>query len=91
MASQTTKPANTATRKAALQRGQAMPSKTGGPPRYPILARKGPSNSLQAAIHAVGRGAGDHDAIRRYIMRVAKKRGWSADIPDNWNADGSTS
>jgi hypothetical protein len=90
MASQTAQPANAATRRAALKRGQAMPGVKGNPPRYPILTRKGPSNSLEAAIHAVGRGSGDHDAIRRYIMRVAKAKGWSADIPDNWNADGST-
>jgi hypothetical protein len=89
MAGQTSQPADTDTRRAALKKGQAMPGKKGNAPRYPILARKGPSNSLEAAIRAVGRGSGSHDAIRAYIIRVAKRKGWSADIPDNWNSDGS--
>jgi hypothetical protein len=91
MSSQTSQPADAETRRAAQKKGQAMPGKKGNPPRYPILARKGPSNSLEAAIRAVGRGSGDHSVIRRYIMRVARAKGWSADIPDNWNSDGSTS
>lgn len=57
-----------------------------GEPSYPI----GDKEDLQNAIHAVGRGSGDHDAIRRHIIRSAKRLGASSMIPDNWNADGST-
>lgn len=62
-------------------------------PRFPIKTRHGSSNSLEAAIHAVGRARPNTDAerakVRRYIMGVARANGWSADIPDNWNSDGS--
>jgi len=62
-------------------------------PRFPINARTGPSNSLQAAIHAVGRARPntpeERAKVRRYIMRVARSKGWADDIPDNWNPDGS--
>lgn len=44
---------------------------------------------LNNAIHAVGRGGADHNAIRRYIIRRAKALGMSDKIPDNWNSDGS--
>ena len=44
---------------------------------------------LDNAIHAVGRGGADHNAIRAYIIRRAKSMGMSAKIPSNWNADGS--
>jgi hypothetical protein len=64
-------------------------------PRFPIKTRSGPSNSLSAAIKAVGRAKPNTDEerakVRRYIMGVAKAKGWSADIPDTWNSDGSIS
>jgi hypothetical protein len=67
--------------------GKAIPSKSGGPPRYPI-----PNVAyLKKAIKAVGRGKGDHAVVRRYIMRRARALGASNLIPDNWNSDGSTS
>lgn len=44
---------------------------------------------LDHAIHAVGRGNADHDAIRKYIIGRAKDLGKSSMIPDDWNADGS--
>ena len=73
-------------KKALLAKGQAMePSTEGGDPGYPI----GDEADLDDAIKAVGRGAADHDAIRKYIMKVAKKLGMSDKIPDNWQADGS--
>lgn len=60
--------------------GEAMPDGS-----YPIKD----AEDLQNAIHAVGRGNADHDAIRKHIIDRAKALGLSADIPDNWNADGS--
>lgn len=62
-------------------------------PRFPIKSRKGPSNSLEAAISAVGRAKPntpeERAKVRRYIIGVAKDKGWSEDIPDTWNSDGS--
>lgn len=52
---------------------------------YPIANRA----DLTNAIHAVGRGGTDHNAIRRHIITRAKALGASGEIPDNWNADGS--
>jgi HK97 family phage prohead protease len=46
-------------------------------------------DDLQNAIHAVGRGGSDHDAIRKYIIGRAKDLGHADAIPDDWNADGS--
>jgi hypothetical protein len=74
-------------RKKLGSQGKALPSKSGGAPRYPI-----PNVAyLKKAIKAVGRGKGDHAVIRRYIMRRASALGATNLIPDNWNADGSTS
>lgn len=67
-------------------KGQAMKN-ANGDWSYPI----GDADDLDNAIHAVGRGGADHDAIRKYIIGVAKKLGLSSHIPDNWNADGSLS
>jgi hypothetical protein len=74
-------------RRKAKAKGAALPSKSGGAPRYPT-----PNVAyLKKAIKAVGRGSGDHAVIRRYLIRRAKALGASNLIPDNWNADGSTS
>lgn len=67
-----------------LANGQALKGPD-GEPSYPI----GDKADLTRAIHAVGRGAGDHDRIRAYIIRRAKALGATDQIPDNWNADGS--
>lgn len=56
-----------------------------GDPSYPI----GDKEDLENAIHAVGRGQGDHDKIRAYIIRRASDLGASDLIPDNWGTDGS--
>lgn len=56
-----------------------------GEPSYPI----GDTEDLGNAIRAVGRGKGDHDAVRAYIIRRAKALGASDQIPENWNSDGS--
>lgn len=56
-----------------------------GQPSYMI----GDKDDLDKAVNAVGRGKGDHDAIRKYIMGRAKDLGATGMIPDNWNADGS--
>ncbi len=61
--------------------GQAMP---GG--RFPI-----PDEAhLRAAIKAVGRAKGDHDLVRRFIIRRAKALGLTNLIPSNWGQDGTT-
>ena len=84
----TTPPAETAEgRRQAAAKGAALPSKSGGAPRYPTPNR----TYLGKAIKAVGRGKGDHSVIRRYIMRRAKAMGAMDMIPDNWNSDGLTS
>jgi hypothetical protein len=62
------------------------PAKAGGKPRYYIRN----ASDLDNAIRAVGRGSGDHNAIRRFIMKEARRLGLSSRIPDNWNSDGST-
>lgn len=78
-------------------KGQAMaPSSKNksDAPRFPIERRTG-DNSLASAIKAVGRARPNTEEerakVRRYIMRVARAKGWSADIPSNWNSDGSIS
>jgi ATP-dependent protease ClpP protease subunit len=60
--------------------GQAMPDGS-----YPIAD----AEDLDNAIHAVGRGGADHDAIRKHIITRAAALGLSSKIPDNWNSDGS--
>jgi hypothetical protein len=67
-------------RRQLAARGQAMP---GG--RFPIPDRA----HLDAAIKAVGRAKGDHNLVRRYIMRRARALGLSNLIPATWAADGS--
>lgn len=52
---------------------------------YPVVDEA----DLDNAIHAVGRGNADHDAIRKYIIGRADALGLKSKIPDNWNADGS--
>lgn len=47
------------------------------------------AEDLDNAIHAVGRGGADHDAIRRHIIKRAQALGLSERIPDNWAGDGS--
>lgn len=69
-------------RKAMAAKGHAMPDGS-----YPIAD----AEDLDNAIHAVGRGGADHDAIRAHIIKRAGALGLSSRIPDNWNADGSLS
>lgn len=52
---------------------------------YPIADHE----DLEDAIHAVGRGGADHDAIRRHIETRARALGATSMIPDKWAADGS--
>jgi len=65
-----------------------------GDPSFPITQRTG-SDSLANAIAAVGRSRPNtpehRAAVRRYIIRVARQKGWSSDIPDSWNSDGTLS
>jgi len=67
-------------RKRMASEGTAMPDGS-----YPIADEE----DLDNAIHAVGRGGADHDAIRKHIIKRAKALGLSERIPDNWNSDGS--
>jgi ATP-dependent protease ClpP protease subunit len=60
--------------------GQAMPDGS-----YPIAD----AQDLDNAIHAVGRGGADHNAIRKHVIKRADALGLSSKIPDNWNSDGS--
>lgn len=80
-------PETAAGREAAAKKGAALPSKSGGAPRYPTTNVA----YLKKAIKAVGRGSGDHSVIRRYLIRRANALGARNLIPDNWNSDGSTS
>lgn len=75
----------TASRERLRKQGKALPSKSGGPGRYPIPNVE----YLHKAIKAVGRAKGDHALVRRYIMRRARALGAANAIPDNWNSDGS--
>lgn len=70
--------------KEMLAKGEAFKN-AAGDPSYPIADRE----DLENAIHAVGRGGADHDAIRKYIMGRAKALGLSNLIPSTWNSDGS--
>ena len=74
-----------AARQYAASQGWAMPDGS-----YPIrpIDNHGRAD-LEAALHAVGRGSADHNAIRKYIIGRAKALGLSSHIPDNWNSDGS--
>lgn len=79
---------NTAQRRQAAARGQALPdAQTGG--RFPITDRV----SLDKAIRAVGRVRPDTDAarasVRRFIIKRASALGASDMIPDSWLSDGS--
>jgi hypothetical protein len=47
------------------------------------------AQELNDAIHAVGRGDASHDAIRKHIIKRADDLKLSAQIPDDWNSDGS--
>jgi 8-oxo-dGTP pyrophosphatase MutT (NUDIX family) len=64
--------------------GQAMKNPAGDP-AYPIADE----TDLRNAIHAVGRGSGDHTAIRAHIVKRAKALGYSSLIPDDWSTSTS--
>ena len=67
--------------KSMLAKGEAMKNPNGDP-SYPI----GDVADLKNAIHAVGRGSGDHDKIQAYIMKRADALGQSDMIPDDWKS-----
>lgn len=72
--------------------GKALPPKqsesnnsTASGGRFPIRN----AADLDKAISAVGRAAGDKNAIRKFIIKRAKELGLQSKIPDNWNPDGT--
>lgn len=71
--------------RAAVAAGKALPGANGRPGRFPIANE----TDLRNAIRAVGRANGNHDVVRRYIMRRARALGLSNLIPDDWTQDGS--
>lgn len=72
---------NTAARKYAASQGWAMPDGS-----YPIRpANLHGASDLSKAVHAVGRGGGSHDSIRRHIMKRARALGLSDQIPQGWS------
>lgn len=77
-----------AARRTAQKAGKALPPLVpGGKPRYPIRN----VGELSDAIHAVGRGKGSHDELRRWIMKRARELGHPEMIPSAWKPDGSVS
>jgi HK97 family phage prohead protease len=66
------------------EKGHALKNASGDL-SYPIED----ADDLAKAIHAVGRGGADHNAIRAHVIKCAKALGESSKIPDNWQADGS--
>jgi hypothetical protein len=71
-------------KKDLLAQGKAIKN-ANGDPSYPI----NDLDDLGKAIKAVGRGAADHDKIRKHIIKQAKSLSAEDQVPDTWNADGS--
>lgn len=67
--------------RAMLAEGHALRGPD-GEPDYPI----GDRADVEAAVHAVGRGAGSHDKIRAYIMRRARELDATDLIPADWKS-----
>ena len=65
-----------------LDEGKAMKNPDGDP-SYPIAD----AEDLHKAIHAVGRGKGDHAAIKAHIKKRAKALGMTDALPDDWSGD----
>lgn len=64
-----------------LDKGEAFKNPE-GEPSYPIADQE----DLENAIHAVGRGSGDHDEIRAYITHRASALGLTKLLPDDWKS-----
>lgn len=69
--------------KKMMSSGAAMKNPSGDA-SYPIADEE----DLHNAIHAVGRGSADHNAIRRHIIARAKALGLSHMLPANWSSSG---
>jgi hypothetical protein len=80
---------STMERRRAAAKGQALPGKDGGAPRFPIRN----ASDLDKAIKAVGRARPNTEEerrkVRRFIRRRAQALGLTSRLPDNWKADGS--
>ena len=66
-------------RRTMARSGEAM-----GDGSYPVPD----GEYLDKAIHAVGRGGAEHNAIRKHIIARAKALGLASRIPENWGSDG---
>lgn len=80
---------STAEREAARKKGQALPGKDGGAPRFPVRNRA----DLDKAVRAVGRARPkteeERAKVRRFLIRRARALNATDLIPDSWNSDGS--
>lgn len=76
---------DTAAMERMLKDGKAM-ANPDGDPSYPIADAEDLSN----AIRAVGRGKGDHGAIRKHIIARAKALGKADMLPDDWTDKAAT-
>ncbi|MFJ9114475.1 phage major capsid protein [Streptomyces sp. NPDC102394] len=74
-----------AARRYAASQGWAMEDGS-----YPIRpADMHGQADLEAAVRAVGRGSGPHDAIRAHIIKRAEAIGMTDRLPDSWTAGGA--
>lgn len=81
---------STADRRALARTGAALPPKqSGASPRFPINNAKDLQNAKRAVGRATPKTAGEHNKVRRHIIRRARALGLSSMIPDNWASDGS--
>lgn len=71
---------NAAFRQKLLAKGQAMPNDD-GPPKFPI--NDGDDVAKAAALHGQV-DASDQPAVKRHIIKVAKKIGATDRLPDDW-------
>ncbi|WP_406168891.1 phage major capsid protein [Streptomyces sp. NBC_00996] len=77
---------DTAARQHAASQGWAM--EDGSYPIRPLDSHG--RTDLEAAVRAVGRGSGSHDAIRAHIVKRAKALGLAEMIPASWPAAPTT-
>lgn len=78
---------NAALRKQAVKKGGAM---SGG--SFPLIGPDGkPSRDLFIKARRMAQLSKNPVMARKWLMSKARAYGWADLIPDNWNADGTTS